>query len=76
MLRRLMSLFNRYNNPYEKYKTQISEAKSLIRHYEQKYKMTSDEFITKRYSRCCTEVEAADANNWATLYLTIGKMVK
>lgn len=60
-------------DPADKYKKQIMEAQRLIRQYEQKYKMTSEDFISRRYSkRKVMDVEAADANNWAT-YLTIGK---
>ncbi len=77
VISKLLDFLNHRNqDPLEKYKEEISETNRIIKYFEKKYKMSSDEFISKRYSRSCLDIEAADANNWATLYLTVGKMVK
>ena len=69
-----LKIFFRHKNCLDKYDKQIKDANNLICKYEQKYKMSSEDFISKRYSNVCIDVEAADAHNWATLYITIGKM--
>ena len=74
MFRTLFGFFLRKDD-IDKYQEQIAEAKNLISFFENKYNISSEEFISKHYSNVCLDVEAADANNWATLYLTIGKMV-
>lgn len=76
MFERIKKLFNFHSDPYEKYKEQIEEAISEIKYFENKYNMSSEEFINKRYSRTCLDVESSDANEWATLYLTIGQFIE
>lgn len=58
------------NNIYKIYKKQIKDAIKEVKYYENKYGLSSEEFIKDyRYGKGDIDLDFGDGSRWAILYL-------